>query len=136
MAIQPCHLDRAVPNEARDSPTSVLSLFFSSFLQPTLSSAAAFNSSMVLKGTSDVSEPCLCSDEISTTNLCKRRLGSKRSICPRYSCLLLLIWPNASIVGCFASWCIERLVMSESCLEQMLFIILCTGRVIFHASHP
>ena len=132
----PCYLDRAVPKEARDSPTSVLSFLFCSFLHPPLSSAAAFISSRVLKGTSDVSEPCLCSGGISTINLCRRRLGSKRSICPRYSCLLLLIWPNASIVGCFASWCIVRLVMSESCFEQILFIILCTGRVIFHASHP
>ena len=132
----PCYLDRAVPKEARDSPTSVRSFVVSSFLHASLSSAATFISSMVLKGTSDVSEPCLCSDGISAINLCRRRLGSKRRMCPRYSCLLLLIWPKASIVGCFASWCIVRLVMSESCFEQILFIILCTGRVIFHASHP
>ncbi len=60
----PCYLDRAVPNEARDSPTFASSLFFSSCLHPSLSAAAANNSSRVLWGISDNSAPSFCCGEI------------------------------------------------------------------------
>ena len=110
---------RCCPQRATRLPHICSFFLLCSFLHPSLSFAAAFIPSRVLKVTSDVSEPCLCSDEILTINLCKRRLGSKRSMCPRYSCLLLLMMHlllDTLLIGvlCVSWWL--RVTLNRYCL--------------------